>query len=190
METPPDTKVEITPPMDDIQRYLHLEAARRFKEDELNVRRQVEEQARQWLDAKCEYQREYARLSRLTKCIAQRVAIDAMRSSDAEKRQQALADIAQMRAKISSDQRPTQVDAKVLEHCQAELERRHSKPREQLSRQQRNFAENHNVLRSLRTSVEALENILEMAMVQAMNQQVQQLLPPPERQQNAPAPSS
>ncbi|KAH8323107.1 hypothetical protein KR074_004156 [Drosophila pseudoananassae] len=178
METPP-VQTMTNGSLSDIQMYLHLEALRRFNEDARNVKRQVAEQARLWLDAKCEYQREYARLANLTKCIAMRVALDAKRQPDVEKGNQALKDVAYMRSKISSDQRPSAIDTKMVEQCHQQLESSH-KSRQKLSQQQRNFAESHEALRALRIAVDTLENGLEIATVQAMDQLVEQLLPRPE----------
>eukprot|EP00099_Drosophila_melanogaster_P006610 NP_001259231.1 dim gamma-tubulin 4, isoform B [Drosophila melanogaster] len=185
METPP-TPTTTTPPslttegtMDDIQYLLHLEAMRRFQEDSRNVKRQVEEQVRIWLDAKCEYQRDFGRLARLLKCGALQAAVDAHRVSDVNQVDQAAKDIASLRSKLGSDLRPAILDSNDVKQCLEHLNTTH-KPRLNLCRQQREFAQNQEALRSLRTAVDGLENGMEMGMIQAMDRLVEDLLPPRE----------
>ncbi|KAH8388671.1 augmin complex subunit dgt4-like [Drosophila serrata] len=163
--------------MEDIQRLLNLEARCRFQEDAQNVQRQVQDKARDWLDAKYEYQQEYSRLARLINCIGMRVAIDTRSTSlDEEKLKQTLKMINNLRTRIASDLRPASLDASVVVHCQQQLDTVH-KPRFQLSRQKREFAEIQKALQELRTSVDALENGLELHTMQAMDQMVTELLP-------------
>ncbi|KAH8289161.1 hypothetical protein KR054_001061 [Drosophila jambulina] len=169
--TTPDTGME------DIQRLLNLEAMCRFQEDAHNVQRQVQEKAREWLDAKYEYQQEYARLTRLINCIGMRVAVDTRSSlADEEKLKQTLKMLSNLRAKIASDVRPASLDEGVVRQCQQQLDTVH-KPRAQLSRQKREFAEIQEALRELRTSVDGLENGLELHTMHAMDQMVAELLP-------------
>ncbi|XP_016980113.1 augmin complex subunit dgt4 [Drosophila rhopaloa] len=181
METPP-TPSSSTPPnfeagddMDDIQRLLQLEAMHRFQEDSRNVKRQVEEQVRLWLDAKCDYQREFGRLARLLKCAALQTAVDAQRPPDVESIAQAAKDIASLRSKLNSDLRPTCLDSKELEQCQEQLNTAH-KPRSNLCRQQRVFAQNQEALKDLSTAVDGLENGLEVGIMQGMDRLVDDLL--------------
>ncbi|XP_002100128.2 augmin complex subunit dgt4 [Drosophila yakuba] len=182
METPP-TPTMTTPPslttegtMDDIQYLLHLEAMRRFQEDGRNVKRQVEEQVRIWLDAKCEYQREFGRLAKLLKCGALQATVDAHRVSDVKQLSQAAKDVASLQSKLCSALRPAILDSYDVEQCLEQLNTTH-KPRLNLCRQQREFAQNQEALRSLRTAVDGLENGMEMGMIQAMDRLVEDLLP-------------
>ncbi|KAH8368332.1 hypothetical protein KR084_010157 [Drosophila pseudotakahashii] len=180
--TPP-TPSSSTPPtsapagMDDIQYLLHLEAMRRFQEDSRNVKRQVEEHVRTWLDAKCEYQREFGRLARLLKCGALQTAVDAQRLPDVDQIAQAARDIESLQTKLSSDLRPATLDAKDVEQCAEQLNTVH-KARPNLCRQQREFAQNQEAFNGLRTAVDAVENGMEMGMMQAMDRLVHDLLPP------------
>ncbi|KAH8345186.1 hypothetical protein KR059_008191 [Drosophila kikkawai] len=167
--------------MEDIQRLLNLEAMCRFQEDAQNVQRQVQEKAREWLDVKYEYQQEYARLARLIKCIGMRVAVDTRSSRvDQDKLKQTLTMLNSLRTKIASDVRPASLDAGVVDQCQQQLDTVH-KPRTQLSRQKWEFAEIQEALQELRTSVDGLENGLELHTMQAMDQMVAELLPPAEK---------
>ncbi|XP_037725702.1 augmin complex subunit dgt4 [Drosophila subpulchrella] len=179
METSP-TSTSITPPegMDDIQYLLHLEAMRRYQEDSRNVKRQVEEQVQTWLDAKYEYQRDFGRLARLLKCAALQKAVDAQRVPDVDKIEQAAKDIASLRSKLSSDLRPATLNSKDVEQCREHLKTSHAKPRQNLSRQQREFAQNQEAFNGLRTAVDGLENGMELGMMQAMDRLVDDLLPP------------
>ncbi|XP_016946204.1 augmin complex subunit dgt4 [Drosophila biarmipes] len=182
MESSP-TPTSFTPPpwapegMDDIQYLLHLEAMRRLEEDSRNVKRQVEEQVRTWLDAKCEYQREFGRLARLLKCASLQTAVDAQRAPDVDKIEQAARDVASLRSKLSSDLRPATLDSKDVEQCREQLRSAH-KPRLNLSRQQREFAQNQEAFNGLRTAVDGLENGMELGVMQAMDRLVDDLLPP------------
>ncbi|KAH8245332.1 hypothetical protein KR032_009095 [Drosophila birchii] len=165
--------------MEDIERLLNLEAMCRFQEDAKNVQRQVQEKAREWLEVKSEYQREYARLTRLIKCIGMRVAVDTRSTSvDQEKLKQTLKMLNNLRTKIDSDVRPATLDAGVVEQCQQQLDTVHQ-PRSQLSRQKREFADIQEALQKVRTSVEGLENGLELHTMQAMDQMVAELHPAP-----------
>ncbi|XP_017012054.2 augmin complex subunit dgt4 [Drosophila takahashii] len=180
--TPP-TPSSCTPPrstpegMDDIQYLLHLEAMRRFQEDARNVKRQVEEQVRSWLDAKCEYQREFGRLARLLKCGALQTTVDAQRCPDVQQIAQASKDIESLRSKLSSDLRSASLDSRDLEQCLEQLNTAH-KPRPNLRRQQREFAQNQEAFNALRTAVDAAENGMEMGMMQVMDRLVADLRPP------------
>ncbi|XP_017045922.1 augmin complex subunit dgt4 [Drosophila ficusphila] len=187
METPP-TPTLSTPPaalvegeMDDIQYLLHLEAMRRFQEDNRHIKRQVEEQARLWLDAKCEYNREFARLTRLLKCAALQKAVDGQRvNSDVDHVARAENDIESLRSKLSRYLPPASVASKEMELCLEQLKTAH-KPRLDLSRQQREFAQNQEALKGLRTAVDALENGLEIGIMQGMDHLIEDLLPPGEK---------
>ncbi|KAH8273511.1 hypothetical protein KR018_009056, partial [Drosophila ironensis] len=166
---------------EDIQTLLRLEAVRRSAEDARNVHKQVEEQARLWLEAKCDYQREYARLASLTKCIGLRVALDRKRPVDAPMLQQAAKDASDTAAKISGVQNAAALGAHVLEQCKEQLASKHQ-ARTMLSRQQSNLAENHECLRTLQMAEEVLESGLELAIEQAMDQFVAQPLPRGDRE--------
>lgn len=178
--TRPTSHVASDTGMDDIQRLLNLEAMCRFQDDAQNVQRQVQEKAREWLRTKYEYQQEYARLTRLIKCIGMRVAVDNRTGVDEENYAQTLKVVKNLRAKICSDVRAASLDASVVEQCQLQLDTVH-KPRSQLSRQKREFAEIQEALQDLRTSVDGLENGLELNTTQAMDQMVAELLPPARR---------
>jgi len=103
--------------------------------------------------------------------------VDAQRVPDVDKIEQAAKDIDSLRSKLSSDLRPATLDSKDLEQCLEHLKTAH-KPRLNLSRQQREFAQNQEAFNGLRTAVDGLENGMELGMMQAMDRLVDDLLPP------------
>ncbi|KAI8036153.1 augmin complex subunit dgt4 isoform X1 [Drosophila gunungcola] len=183
MATPP-TPNSYTPPavserddMKDIQLLLQLEATRRFQEDRRNVRRQVEEQARQWQDVKFKYRQAYQRLARLLKCAALQTAVDAKRASDVNQIAQAAKDIDGLRSSLNRNLRPASLDTTKLDQCLEQLSTAH-KPRSNLSRQHRESAHNQETLKDLRIAVDCAEYDLELGITKAMNRIVDDLLPP------------
>lgn len=162
--------------MDDIQRLLNLEAMCRFQADAQNVQRIMQEKSLQWLDAKYEFQQEYARLARLIKCVGMRVAVDSSSEVDKENSVRTLEVLKNLRAKIDGNVRPANLNVNVVEMCQQKLDTVH-KPRLELSREKREFAEIQEALQDLRTAVDGLENGFEINTLRAMDQMVGELLP-------------
>ncbi|EDW37490.1 GL21391 [Drosophila persimilis] len=163
--------------LEDIQYLIHLEAIKRFTEDNKNVQRNVEEHARNWLDAKCEYQSHYQRLVGIAKCTLLRNAADAQKSVSLDQAPPCIAsDVKMLASKIDSDKEPTMLDQQTIEQCRIKLETGH-RARSQLRKQQQNCADNHEALKSVHASVELVENGLEAAILQALDNPVSELPP-------------
>ncbi|BFG02314.1 augmin complex subunit dgt4 [Drosophila madeirensis] len=162
--------------LEDIQYLMHLEALKRFNDDKKIVQRNVEESARNWLEAKCEYQRHYSRLVRVAKCTMLGNAIAAQKGVAPDQVAHISSDVRTLASKISSDKQATVLDQNAIEKCTVNLETGH-RARSLLSKQQRNCAENMETHKSLQESVEFVENGLEAATLKALDNPVSELPP-------------
>ncbi|XP_034119046.1 augmin complex subunit dgt4 [Drosophila albomicans] len=165
--------------MDDIQYLLHLEAIKRYKDDEKEMHRQVEEQARIYMDAKREYQREYARLANLNKQLLLSDALQAPQTQINDTQvDDTIRKLSTSSAILSRTSRPTELDVRVLEECKEQLQRQHCKPRDQLAQYQRNFAENRETLKSVCSTLDNVEKNFEKATLVAMDQYIKEMQTP------------
>ncbi|XP_030382125.1 augmin complex subunit dgt4 [Scaptodrosophila lebanonensis] len=163
--------------MDDIERLMYLEARVRYQDEIKNVQRQVQQHAQKWIDKKMEYEKEYARLSSLLKHCATRRALDAKGIIDTEQALSTSSHIEAISSKISTEKCPTMLDERVLEDCKEQLLLDH-RARTLLTKEQCNLSKNRETLRSVQGKLESVENVLETATMQGIEQFVGEFQPP------------
>lgn len=164
--------------LDDIQYLLHLESLKRYTEEAKNMQRQVEEHARNFVEAKRQYQREFARLVSLSKNINLCETLDANSSRilDTHVANTSLK-LSEMSAALANEKRPNEMDMRILEECKLQLERKH-RPRIKLAKHQINVASNREALKTLRTTLDNVENGFELSTLATMDQLTIELQPP------------
>ncbi|XP_022210375.2 augmin complex subunit dgt4 [Drosophila obscura] len=178
----PSTFIATENGIEDIQYLMHLEAIKRFTDDNKNVQGNVEEQARNWQDAKCEYQSHYSRLVRISKCCLLANAAATQKSVATDQVARMANDVRTLASKISSDKQATILNQNAMEQSTINLKTGH-RARSLLSKQQRNCADNQETLKSVHESVELVENRLEATTVLALDNLIREL-PPRESSKN------
>ncbi|XP_004530449.1 augmin complex subunit dgt4 [Ceratitis capitata] len=158
---------------DDIQYLLYLEALRRFRDDETNIKRQVDEKNRQYLEAKEEYLQLYSKYVKLTTLAATRCALLTDNHLPSAKISEADKEIAAIAHKLSSGDVIETINASEVEECKTKLAA--CEKHDNLKKLCDELAESKATVRAVQSSTETVEATIETATLQSLDYFVEEV---------------
>uniref|UniRef100_A0A034VB87 Uncharacterized protein n=1 Tax=Bactrocera dorsalis TaxID=27457 RepID=A0A034VB87_BACDO len=152
---------------EDIQYLLYLETLRRFRDDELNIKRQVDEKTRQYLEVKEEYLQLYAKYVKLTTLAATRCALLGDNHLPFDKIAAADKDILAITQKLATGDVVETISENAVRECRDKLEACES--HEKLKQLSHELAESKATVRAVQSSTETVEATIETATLQSLD---------------------
>ncbi|XP_011189685.2 augmin complex subunit dgt4 [Zeugodacus cucurbitae] len=152
---------------EDIQYLLYLETLRRFRDDELNIKRQVEEKTRQYLEVKEDYLQLYAKYVKLTTLAATRCALLTDNHLSCEKIANASKEVQAITKKLATGDVVEAISETAVKTCKHKLDA--TKAHEKLKQLSHELAESKATVRAVQSSTEAVEATIETATLQSLD---------------------
>lgn len=152
---------------EDIQYLLYLETLRRFRDDEINIKRQVEEKTRQYLEIKEDYLQLYAKYVKLTTLAATRCALLTDNHLPFEKIAIADKEILAISQKLANGDVVETISEAAVKECRDKLDA--CKAHEKLKQLSHELAESKATVRTIQSSTETVEATIETATLQSLD---------------------
>ncbi|XP_053951597.1 augmin complex subunit dgt4 [Anastrepha ludens] len=153
--------------MEDIQYLLYLETLRRFRDDETNIKRQVDEKTRQYLEVKENYLQLYAKYVKLTTLAATRCALLTDNPLPIATVTAANNEIDAAARKLASGDMMEPINEVDVVQCRDKLSA--CKTHEKLKQLKRELAESKTTVRAIQTSAETVDATIETATLQSLD---------------------
>ncbi|XP_017470666.1 PREDICTED: uncharacterized protein LOC108362266 [Rhagoletis zephyria] len=153
--------------MEDIQYLLYLETLRRFRDDEANIKRQVDEKTRQYFEVKEDYLQSYAKYVKLTTLAATRCALLSDTRLPIAKITAAEKEVSVIAHKLAAGHVIESISEADVSECRAKLEA--CKTHEKLKQLRQELAESKATVRAVQTATETVEATIETATLQSLD---------------------
>lgn len=159
--------------LDDIRYLLTLEAYKRYKDDEANIRRQVEDKVRLYKSQEFEYLFWYGNFVKLIKLCEMRQALEKNFPLNNELVELAKTNILKITENIQNGALCDYIDHKGLEVCKQNLTQVNSD--DDLNKRQEEVAKIKDAVVAIQTAMGTVESNVEKAVVQGLNYFVAEL---------------
>ncbi|XP_067634733.1 augmin complex subunit dgt4 [Eurosta solidaginis] len=154
--------------LEDIQYLLYLESLRRFRDDETNIKRQVEEKYRQYLEAKEDYIQLYGKYVKLTTLAATRIALlTTSHLPNSELVAAADKEISAISNKLSSGVIIENVTQTAVDDCKTKVAA--CEAHEKLKQLRHELTESKSTVRAVQAATETIESTIESATLQSLD---------------------
>nr|XP_014093958.1 augmin complex subunit dgt4 [Bactrocera oleae] len=157
---------------EDIQYLLYLETLRRFRDDEINIKRQVDEKTRQYLEVKEDYLQLYAKYVKLTTLAATRCALLTDTQLPSDKIASADKELLAITQKLATGDVVEMISETAVKECKDKLEACEAHELKQLSHE---LAESKATVRAVQSSTETIEATIETATLQSLDYFVEEV---------------